>query len=138
MIDHVRDLVRFLAQDLTVEQIAARVGAVDRDPGVPLPIELRPTGSELRAASLSRYPETGKPFALELELAAPVTVASLQGAFGAYREGRTDRGQPREILFYPAEAGTPWKVVVIAQLPPGASPIADGAASVVILRRDPR
>ena len=132
-----RDLVALLSNEIAFDDITARLGPVAHDPGVPMPAEVTPRDPALRRVQIGRYPETGKPFTVELELASPVTVAALVTAFGAYRQGRTDRGMPREIAFPPAGAG-PWKVVIVAQLPPGASPIGDGVSSTVTLRRDPR
>jgi hypothetical protein len=115
--------------------------------------ELTPKDPALRRAEIGRYPDTGKPYTLELELAAAVPVAELAAALGPYQQGRTDRGMPRELIFSSAGAPAgasagdaaggpasdgPWRVVVIAQVPPGSSPLAEQAASVVVLRRDPR
>jgi hypothetical protein len=98
--------------------------------------ELTPRDPAVRRVEVGRYPDSGKPYTVELELASAVLVAALVAAFGAYRQGRTERGTPREIVF-PAAGSGPWKVVIVAQLLPGTSPIADGATSTVTLRRDP-
>ncbi|HZJ65686.1 MAG TPA: hypothetical protein VFD36_19385 [Kofleriaceae bacterium] len=137
MIQLLRDLVALLSNEITVDDITARLGPIARDPGVPMPAELAPRDPAIRRVDVGRYPASGKPYTVELELASPVSVAALADAFGAYRQGRTDRGMPREIAFPPAGIG-PWKVVLVAQLPAGASPIADGVTSTVTLRRDPR
>lgn len=136
MIDLIRDLVALLSREISIDDITARLGPVARDPGVPMPIELSPHNAALRAVHVGRYPDTGKPFTVELELATPVRVTALAAAFGDYQQGLTDRGMPREIAFAPAKPG-PWKVVVVAQLPAGASPIADATAHTITLRRDP-
>ena len=133
----IRDLVALLSKDIALDDITARLGPVARDPGVPMPAELAPRDPAISRVEVGRYPANGKPYTVELELASPVSVAALTAAFGAYRQGRSDRGMPREIIFPPAGMG-PWKVVIVAQLPPGASPIADGVTSTVTLRRDPR
>lgn len=137
MIQLMHDLVALLSNEVNVDDIIGRLGPVARDPGVPMPAELAPRDPALRRVEVGRYPDGGKPYTVELELASPVPVAELVAAFGAYRQSRTDRGLPREIVFPAAGAG-PWQVVIVAQLPPGTSPIADGATSVVTLRRDPR
>src|SRR3954470_6244684 len=49
-------------------------------------------------AEVGRYPDGGKPYTVDLELASPVTVAALVAVSGAYRQNRTDRGMPREIV----------------------------------------
>jgi hypothetical protein len=133
----IRDLVALLSREVALGDITARLGPVARDPGIPMPAELTPSDPAVRRVEVGRYPESGKPYTVELELTVPVSVAALVSVFGAYREGRTDRGMPREIVFPPAGAG-PWKIVIVAQLPPGASPIGDGMTSTVTLRRDPR
>ena len=132
-----RDLVALLSKDIALDDITARLGPVARDPGVPMPAELTSRDPAVRRVAVGRYPSTGKPYTVEIELASPVSVAALVAGFGAYRQGRSDRGMPREIAFPPAGIG-PWKVVIVAQLPAGASPIADGVTSTVTLRRDPR
>jgi len=137
MTEMVRELVTFLSADVTVDDISARLGPVADDPGVPMPIALTPRDPAVQAASVARYPATGKPFTVELELAAPIPVAELTGLLGAYQQGLTDRGLPREIIFAPAGTG-PWKIVVVASVPPGAAPIADQAAATITFRRDPR
>ena len=133
----IRDLVALLSKEVAIGDITGRLGPVARDPGIPMPAELTPSDPAVRRVEVGRYPDSGKPYTVELELASPVSVAALVAAFGAYREGRTDRGMPREIVFPPAGTG-PWKIVLVAQLPPGTSPIAEGVTSTVTLRRDPR
>lgn len=130
------DLITLLSREVTLEDVAAYLGPVAREPGAPAAGKLTPRDPALRTAEIDRYPDDGKPYTVELELASPMPVAVLAQAFGAYRQGRTDRGQPREIWFPPAGAG-PWKIVLIAKLPPGTSPIAESAASTLVLRRDP-
>jgi hypothetical protein len=137
MIQLIHDLVALLSNEIAFDDIVGRLGPVARDPGVPMPAELTPSDPGVRRVAVGRYPDGGKPYTVELDLASPVPVAALVAAFGAYRQSRTDRGQPRDIVFPAAGAG-PWQVVILAQLPPGASPIADDTTSTVILRRDPR
>jgi hypothetical protein len=137
MIHLIHELVALLSNDIAFDDITGRLGPVARDPGVPMPAELTSREPVVRHVEVGRYPDTGKPYTVELELTAPVTIASLVASFGAYRQNRTDRGTPREIVFPPAGDG-PWHVVVLARLPPGSSAIADDATSVVTLRRDPR
>ena len=137
MTQHLRDLVAFLSREVSLAEIAAHLGPIASDPGAPLAAELTPKDPALRRAEIGRYPDNGKPYTVELELAQPVPVAELAAAFGAYQQGRTDRGMPRELIFSPAGDG-PWRVVLIAQLPSGNSPVAEGEASVLVLRRDPR
>jgi hypothetical protein len=137
MIQLIHDLVALLSNEIALDDITGRLGPIARDPGVPMPAELAPRDPAVRRVEVGRYPDGGKPYTVELELASPVPIATLVGAFGAYRQSRTDRGMPREIVF-PATGAGPWQVVIVAQLPPGTSPIADGVTSTVTLRRDPR
>lgn len=137
MIPLIHELIGLLSRDIAFDDITHRLGPVSRDPGVPMPAELTSREPALRHVEVGRYPETGKPYTVDLELAAPVPVASLVAALGAYRQNRSDRGVPREIVFPPAGDG-PWRIVVVARLPPGSSPIADDATTSVTLRRDPR
>ncbi len=136
MLHLLRDLIAALSREVSLEEIAAKLGAVTSDPGAPMAAELTPRDPLIRKAEVGRYPDGGKPYTVELELAAPVPVAELTAAFGAYRQSRTDRGMPREIVFPPAGEG-PWRIVLIAQLPGGMSPIEAGETSHVVLRRDP-
>lgn len=137
MTDLLRDLVRFLSSDVSIDDIAKHIGPIAKDPGGSQRIELSPSLSGVRAARLGRYRDSGKPSLVELELASPVTVAALHDAFGEYRQARTDRGRPREIVFMPATEHTTWTVAIIARLPPGASPIDQQMVTAVTLRRDP-
>lgn len=140
MNDLIRELVLFLSRDaLTVEDIADRVGPVARDPGVPMPLELRPVLAGVRSARLSRYPESGLPYVLTIE-PAPVarpTAATLKAAFGDYRRSLTDLGRPIEVIFYPPAAGAHWKVAVIAELLPRGDSLDDASVTTLALRRDP-
>jgi hypothetical protein len=137
MVQLIHDLVALLSNEIALDDITARLGTVARDPGAPMPAELTPRDPAVRRVEVGRYPDSGKPYTVELELASPVPVAALVAAFGGYRQSRTDRGMPREIVFAATGAG-PWQVVIVAQVSPGAAAIADEATSAVILRRDPR
>lgn len=131
-----RDLVAFLSRDVSVEDVTARLGPIASDPGPPIVAELTPRDPSFVAVKLGRDADDGKPYTVYLELAKAVPVAELVAAFGAYQQGRSDRGRPRELLFPPAGPG-PWKIVLIARLPPGSSPLAEGESSQLTLRRDP-
>jgi hypothetical protein len=140
MTDTLRELVQLLSQDLSIADVSAHVGTIVNDPGVPQPIELKPAIAGVRAAGLSRYPETGKPYLLTLELApkARPTVAEMRGQFGDYRRAWTDIGRPVQLLFSPP-AAEHWSIVLIADLEPGPLPVQDSnRVATVSLRRDPR
>ena len=134
------DMIRFLAQDpLSVAQVAGRVGSVAEDAGGLLPIELRPMIPGVRAARLARYPDSGLPYTLELDLApdARLTVAVLKPLLGDYEETHTDRGMPREIFFHPATKGSHWRVAAVAQLESGGANLEDVPITSIAFRRDP-
>lgn len=138
--DLIRDLVHFLSQDpLTVEDVAARVGPVKHDPGGLMPIEIHPILTGLRSVRLMRYPNSGLPYMLDLDLMpdARLTAAALKVVFGDYHRARTDRGRPSEILFYPPATGPRWKVVVIAELGPVVDELDEAPVTSIALRRDP-
>jgi hypothetical protein len=139
MIALLSELVRFLSREpLTVADVAAKIGPIRHAPEVPFDIELAPSVPGVRGARLSRYPDTGKPYLLELELDSPIPVTSLQAAFGAPRQACTDRGLPRTVIFYPPGTEPHWTVAVMADVPTGTSAIEDESAGTVALRRDPR
>ena len=140
MIELIQDLVRFLSQDgLTVDDIRARVGTVMHDPGGLLPLELQPQMAGVRAAQLARDPVSGRPYLLDLQLAAEArpTVSALKSALGNYRQAITNRGRPRQVLFYPPTLATQWTVVVIAELAEGGDGLDDATATRLAFRRDP-
>ena len=137
----IRDLVPFLSQDrLTVEDVTGRVGPVAQDPGGLMSIELDPVISGLETARLARYPDSGLPYLLELEFSpdSRPTVASLKPFLGDYRQARTDRGRPLEVMFYPPAGGSRWNVVVIGTVPEGTGRLDDAPVTNVALRRDPQ
>ncbi len=138
--DQILDMIRFLAQDpLLVADVAARVGPVVEDPGGLMPIELRPILPGVRSARLARYPDSGLPYALELDLApdARPTPAALKPMLGDYDQARTDRGLPREILFYPPAEGSRWRVAAIARLEATGGELENAPIASIAFRRDP-
>ena len=136
MIQFLQDLIASLSQDVSVDELTAHLGPIASDPGPPRPAELKPKDPAFRRVVLGRHAESGKPYTVELELRAPLAVASLTAAFGTYTQSRSDRGQPRKISFSPA-AGGPWKVVITSQVPSGMWPLDEAETSRLILRRDP-
>jgi hypothetical protein len=136
MIQFLQDLITRLSQDVSVDELTAHLGPIASDPGPPRPAELKPKDPSFRRVVIGRYTESGKPYTVELELRAPLAVASLTAAFGAYTQIRSDRGQPRKISFSPAGGG-PWKVVMISLVPSGMWTIDEAETSRLVLRRDP-
>jgi hypothetical protein len=138
VIDLIEELVPFLSQDpLTVEDVIARIGSLIEDPGIPMPIRIEPKVHGVQSARLARFPDSGLPYLLILELQADArpSVASLRAIMGDYDRVRTDRGMPREILFSPEAVGRRWRIVVIAQ---PQSDEDEAPVNVIFYRRDPR
>lgn len=128
------DLIAFLSQDVSLPTIAERVGPITAAPAAPLPAELAPTAKELATAKVWSDADTGKPSAVELVLREPIPVAELVRALGPYRQGRSDRGRPRELQF--AARGQPWEVVVLAYVPAESPSLEAAEVSRLALRRD--
>jgi hypothetical protein len=140
IIELLGELIHFLSKDqLTVEEVSARIGAVVRDPGGLMPIELRPHRPGLDVARLARYPDSGWPYVLELELAlyARPPAAALKPFLGDYQRALTDRSMPSELLFYPPTEGSHWRIVVVAQLEPAFQDLDTAAVTRIAFRRDP-
>jgi hypothetical protein len=139
MIDLIRELIDLLSQDATdLADIAARIGRVTADPGVPMPVDLLPRLRMLDSAQLSRYPSSGLPYVLRLQpkSAFRLTVSALEAAFGPGSRALTGRGMPQEFVFDTARSGRRWKVIMIATLLRGDTDDADLVSSIA-LRRDP-
>jgi hypothetical protein len=135
-----RELLSTLARDLAVDDVVAEIGSVLHDPGVPMPIVLRTARAGIRAASLSRYPDSGAPYTLALEFTpeARPTLADLALAFGEYHRVQRDRGLPVTVLFQqPSEAPSSWRVTLVAEVLAPAGDLQAGTVTSIILRRDP-
>jgi hypothetical protein len=126
----VRDLVHLLSRDpLSVEDVVMFVGSVTHDPGVPMPVELRPSLPGVRSASLARYADSGLPYLLTVSFPpedrpAP---AELRAMLGDGRRSITGRGMPAELVFHAPPQGSGWRIAVIASLAgreTGSSPVA--------------
>ena len=138
MVNELREIVEFLTADVTVEDIAARIGDIvpDDDDDV----RMRPASASFGEASVASYPDTGKPYTLDLDLglADAIAVADLRAAFGNYERVRTDRGHPPEIIFYPPAPEQPFSVAVLGRIDGDGDDIASASVSHITLRRDPR
>lgn len=135
----IRDMVNFLSRDsLTIEDVTAMTGCVTSDPGGLIPVEMQPVLPGVRTARVARYPDSGLPYMLDLDLApdARPTVAALKELFGDYRRAPSDWDQARQLLFYPPAEGTRWGIVVIARLEPATGDVAEGLIASVSFRRD--
>jgi hypothetical protein len=140
MVDMVQELVHFLSQHpLAIDDVIARVGTLVRDPGAPMPIELRPALVGVRSASLARYPDTGLPYTLTLEPESDArpTPAELKTGLGDYHQTLTHSGRPVELVFYPAAEGSRWRVVVLALLAGANDAIEAAPIASITFRRDP-
>jgi hypothetical protein len=140
MIAFLADLARFFARDgLTVDDVVHAVGPIDRDPGVPMPIMLKPTAEGIHAASLARYPDSGLPYLLTLELAehARPTVGELTRAFGPLFVLPRDRGMPAWIRFAPAAPPSRWTVTINAAVGGSATPSDGDEIPIIVLQREP-
>jgi hypothetical protein len=139
MLDVIRNLIALLSRDpLSIEEVSAYVGSVDRDPGGLMPIELRSALPGVQAASLGRNPDNGLPELLTIEFASEtaLTARDLRQAFGAYQRLRTDRGQPPSIILHPPAAGSRWKIALIADLRSTGIELDDQPVTEVTLRRN--
>lgn len=140
VIDLLRSLLPLLAREgLTVDEVVRVIGPVTRDPGIPMPMSLRPHVTGVATASLGRYPDSGLPYLLVLDFdpGTGPTVADLAAAFGPYRRAGSDRGMPIPLVFEPASGGSTWTVALIADLHPGTIGFDRAPVQSVALRRDP-
>lgn len=140
VINLVQELVRFMSQDsLGIGDVVARIGPIVDDPGIPMPIELRSTVSDIRLAQLSRYPDSGLPYVLTLQPVPDIhlTLTALKAVLGEYKRAATDRGVPPEVLFYPLTKGSRWSVVVIVELDSVADGLETSQITSIAFRRDP-
>jgi hypothetical protein len=140
MIDLVAQLVLFLSKDqLTVEEVTAKVGRVAHDPGIHMPIRLRPLLAGVRSAKLARYPDSGLPYVLTLEpaLDSRPAVGALKAVLGAYRRALTGRGMPAELVFPPGRNEPHWHVVVIVTVDNAPKEMDSARTTSIVFRRDP-
>jgi hypothetical protein len=114
------ELHHLLLQDaLTIKIVTDRVGPIVEDPGMPMPVTLKPRAAELQQAKLARYPEGGAVYILELQFTpeARPTFQELRSVFGKDRRIGNLHGE-RGTIFYPTAKGKGWKVAVIAEMSP--------------------
>ena len=140
MIDLVLDLVLFLSKDrLTVEEVTARLGSIAHDPGVPMPLQLRPTLPGVRSAVLSRYPDSGIPYALTLEPATDSrpTVGALKDVLGSYKRARSTPEMHVDLIFPLTRVGSTWRIVVIVTVDRTAGEMDLARTTAIGFRRDP-
>jgi hypothetical protein len=136
MTQRLHQLIAVASQELSFDELAAHLGPVASTPGGALPTALSPRDPAFRAISVSVYPTSSRPYLIALELTEPLSVVALTSALGACRQVHTDRGRPRQLTFPPTGAG-PWQIIVLADIPAGASPLDQAETTRLTLRRDP-
>ncbi len=99
--------------DLAVADVVRSVGSITSDPGIPMPMELRPAAPIVEKASLARFAD-GSVYVLDIvpRANARPTIAELRRLFGVEDTIPALHGE-REVIFYPTSL-THWKVAVIA------------------------
>ncbi|MDB5036063.1 MAG: hypothetical protein JWQ98_3304 [Chlorobi bacterium] len=138
--DMILDIAGFLSRDpLSLDDVIERVGEAVADPGIPMPIALRPTLPGVRSASLTRYPDTGLPYLLTL-VPSPdlhLTPRALAAVLGEYRRLAGDRGRNPGLIFYPGIGGARWSVAVIVEVERMGDEIDIAPVTSIAFRRDP-
>src|SRR5205823_12875164 len=87
MVEIIQDLIHFLAKDqLTINEVIARVGHIDHDPDARMPIRLRSALPGVHLAELAGDPDSGLPHVLILELSPDprLAVVDLQRRLAVY------------------------------------------------------
>jgi len=139
MISMFRKLAKSLSKDrLGINEVAAKIGSVESDPGFPMPIELKSSIEEVVSAQLSRYPDTNFPYVLTLGLSTDshLTLSALKKQFGEFQQTRTDRGMPPEFLFLEPVKGAKWWVYIFVRLEQDGTPLEVRRISYITFRRD--
>ncbi|MEO5929585.1 MAG: hypothetical protein ABIR47_06610 [Candidatus Kapaibacterium sp.] len=140
LITMILDFVAFLARDpLSVDDVIKRVGDLAGDPGIPMPIALRPTLPGIRSASLARYPDTGLPYLLTLVPSQDFhpTPSKLAVVLGPYSSPAGNRGRNPEVIFYPRVGDERWSIAVIVEVERTSSAIDIAPVISIAFRRDP-
>lgn len=138
-LDLVADLAGCLAEDVSVDEIAARVGRWA--PGYPSalgPAELLPVAPSIERAHLACFPDTDLAYALTLvpAPAARPRVAMMRDAWGDIEVGPRHPDTPLELQFATTTVGRHWRVVVLARAQRQGREIDDAVVLRVFLRRD--
>ena len=140
LIEMIEDLMTFLSRDrLTVAEIIEKIGSEERDPGIPMPIELCPASSVLESADLARCPKSGQPYVLTINPVpeARPTVSELGQVLGAWESPLARREAPPSVIFQQAAViNRDWKVVVIVRIEDGKEDHAASRAVSIAFRRD--
>ena len=139
MIDLVRDLATFLTREpRSVDDIAAVLGPVRRDPSPHAPIELAPRDAALTGARVSRA--DGSPDTVELLLAVPLAVTNLRAAFGDFQVShfKSDPSLPWTLRFERAVQGDAGDVTLLVDATGDLKHLDTSTTTRVRLRLDPK
>jgi hypothetical protein len=137
MIGIIQSCFDLLAHRANAEEIAAHIGSVKHDPGIPMSIEIEPRSSKLQSAELARDPESGQPYLLTL---VPVpserrALSSLEALFGPCKRTRPGLGLPASCIIDPAQSYDDCSIALILKYPV-APPGDEVLVHSVTLRRD--
>lgn len=114
---------------LTAHEVIESLGRVtEHYPGNAF---VQPDDAALRSANIVLHYGTDEPAHVELELAAPIAIADLEQAFGAYKRVMPDGKGPQQIIFYVDPPEQPCTLAVIAN-------VEGDSSRVLMIRRDTR
>lgn len=138
----VADLTDYLSADVTLDQIATRIGAWA--PGRPsdtqtlVPAELQASSRYVSRASVARFPDSEVAYAVTLvpiDDARP-RVAAMRTAFGEPRVGTAGPDMPTELQFAPAVSSSDWRIVILAWTLRRGPDLDEAVVTHLLLRRD--
>lgn len=120
-------------------EIALSIGTIVDDSDGDLPITVQPSDTTFRTGQIVRQVGTAYTAHVKLVVAEspPLPIAMLQAEFGDYTEiPQRDLDRAPRIIFYVASPISAASCAVIAEVHPDAASVADGNATVIILRRN--
>jgi hypothetical protein len=127
--------------DVSVEQVAAKLGEMVEDQGGNLGVAVRPNDAQFTEAMIVRTHDSGAPAHVRLRLVRPDTLsaATLMGAFGSYGTPPKKRPGPTQSMVFSVEQPEqPYTCTLIAEVLPGPAGVEDGSVQAVTVRRDKR
>ncbi len=138
----VAGLTDFLSADVTLDQIAARVGAWA--PGHPgdsqtlVPAELVASSPYVARSGVARFPDSEVAYAVTLvpmDRARPL-VAAMRTAFGEPRVGTAGPDMPTELQFAPMGSSSGWRIIILAWALKRGPDLDRAVLTHLVLRRD--
>jgi hypothetical protein len=138
----VSDLTDYLSTDVTLDEIAARVGAWA--PGEPgdrqtlVPAELRASSPYVARAGVARFPDSDVAYAVTIvptDDARPA-VAAMRATYGEPRVRAGGPDTPTELQFPPAQSHRGWRIVMLAWALRRGPDLDDAVLTQLLLRRD--